>query len=147
MRIDTVWRFLRTVGWASVGLVFATGVLIPLLEKVQLNDWIGAEQVVVVGGLAVLTAGLLAIITALIPRFATGTTTIQRAVLQFLQTFAGFLVAPVLADSLFNTAVIYGRSLWSGLLVALSAAVTAYIVNQREASARALTPAPSDTST
>lgn len=138
--MDALWRFFRTVGWASVGVVFATAVLIPLLNAINLGDYLGAQEILVVGGLTVLGAGILAILQSLAMRNQGQTTPVQRAIFQFCQTAIAGLAAPVVADSLMDTAVNYGRGLWSMLLVSLAAAVQAFIVNQREASREAATP-------
>ncbi len=130
--MDKVLRFFRTVAWGTVGLVFVTAVAVPALNAANVGDWPGFQAAIVVGALTVLGAGVLAVIMALIPRLSTNSP-LARAVAQFLQTVAAGIPAPFLAEQLTETVVNYGRAWWALLLVALTSAVQAYIVNRREA--------------
>jgi uncharacterized membrane protein len=132
--MDQLWRFFRTVGWASVGAVFVLWVIVPLLEAAKVGDMLAAKEAVVVGGLTVVGAGIFAVLTTLVQRNAAQTTPLQRALYQFGQTALAGALAPIVADTLVDTAVNYGKSLWVTMLTALVAAVQAFIVNQREAS-------------
>lgn len=140
--MDKVWRFFRTVGWGSVGVVAVVWVVIPALQKIQVGDWPGLATAVVIGGLTVVGAGLLAFLQALIQKNSAQSTALQRALYQFGQMAVAGLAAPVLADTLFNTAANYGRSLWFTFSAALIAGVQAFIVNRREALDGVPTPAP-----
>lgn len=130
--MDKVLRFSRTVAWGTVGLVLVTAVVLPALNSAKVGDWPGFQAAIVVGGLTVLGAGVLAIVTATIPSLVLNTP-LARAVAQFLQTIAAGIPAPFLADTLTDTVVSYGQA-WSALvLVALVAAAQAFVVNRREA--------------
>jgi hypothetical protein len=138
--MDKLWRFFRTVGWASVGVVAVSALVVPVLDAMNVGDFVGVKQAVVIGGLTVLGAGLLAVLQGLISD--SPTTVLHRVVNQFAQTAIAGLVAPVLADTLLDTAVNYGRSIAGVILAALVAAAQAWAVNAKEASAVAVTPAP-----
>lgn len=141
--MDKVWRFFRTVAWASVGVVAVTSFAIPLLKAFEVGDFAAAKAAAVIGGLTVLGAGIFAVIQAMVQD--NPTSVMQRAINQFAQTVLAGLAAPVLADTILSTVVEYGQSLLGTFLAAVVAALTSFAVNQREASADAFTPVPSDT--
>ena len=138
--MDKVWRFFRTVAWASVGVVAVTSFAIPLLKAFEVGDFAAAKVAAVVGGLTVLGAGLLAVLQAMVQKEPT--TARQRALNQLVQTAIAGLAAPVVADTLTNTVVEYGQTLLGTAIAAVIAGLTALVVNQREASVTASTPAP-----
>ncbi len=142
MKLDTVWRFFRTVGWASVGVVAVTALVIPVLNAMNIGDFDSIKVAAVIGGLTVFGAGLLAVIQSLVTSNSAQASAVQRALYQFGQTALAGLAAPVVANTLLETTVNYGRSLWGTFLVALVAAAQSYVVNAREASPTAVTPIP-----
>lgn len=136
--MDKVWRFFRTVAWASVGVVAVTSFLIPLLKALELGEYGTAKSVAVVGGLTVIGAGILAVAQALIQKEPT--TVLQRTVNQFGQTIVAGLAAPFLADTLFNTVAGYGQALLGLFISAIVAALMSFVVNQRESDPEVATP-------
>lgn len=138
--MDRIWRFLRTVAWTATGLVFASAVVLPLLKAVEAGDWPGAQTIMVVGGLTTIGSGIVAVLMSLV--IAAPTTVLHRVVNQVLQVLIAGAPAPVIADTLFNTSVDYGRAWASLVLVAIGAGVQAWIVNTREAAPNVDTPAP-----
>lgn len=141
--MDKVWRFFRTVAWGAVGVVAVTSLVIPVLNAIGATegpDWISAKAAVVVGGLTVLGAGLVAVLQALVLKDPI--TVAQRVLNQFVQMILAGAAAPVIADTLLNTAVNYGKA-WIALAIASAiAALQSFVVNRQEASPAALTPAP-----
>lgn len=137
--MDKVWRFFRTVGWSSVGLVFV-GSLIAVVNSINEGDYIGAKTLAAVGLFTVIGSGIVAIIQAALTQTTTQTSPAYRAVSQFLQVLVAGVPAPFFADTFLDTATSYGEA-WIALVgVAIAAGLQSFVVNQREADPTAVTP-------
>jgi len=139
--MDKVWRFLRTVAWSSVGVVFA-GAVIGVLNAVQDGDFLQAKIAATLGILTVIGSGIVAVVQAALTRTQQNTSVLYRTVSQFLQVLVAGVAAPVAYDTFTDTTVSYAGSWGSLVITALIAALTSYSVNSREASVSAVTPAP-----
>ncbi len=137
--MDKVWRFFRTVGWSSVGLV-AVGSILAVVNAVNEGDTIGARVLAAIGLFTVIGSGLVAILQAALLKTSTRTTPAYRAVSQLLQVLIASAPAPFFAETFLNTAGEYGQA-WLALTgVGVAAALQAYMVNKREADPTAVTP-------